>query len=241
MKDSEVIERFVTYLAQHGHQGLKVDEIPDLKERNLREIDAIAGPFAIEHTSIDTVPNQRRNDDWFQQVIDGLEQELSDRLSFYLYVILEYGAVKTGQDWRAIRQALKSWIVGQAKHLSDGDHVLDDVPGIPFKLHVHKETDVPRTLFFARIKPNDDFTLSSRIKSQLDRKAKKLAKYHLCGKTTILLVESSDYALMNRAKMQSAIKEGFGDESPLGVDEVWYAERFEGDSIRFTNFTTDLR
>ena len=64
MKDSEVIERFVAHLARHGPQGLKVDEIPDLKERNLPEIDAIAGPFAIEHTSIDTVPHQRRNDDW---------------------------------------------------------------------------------------------------------------------------------------------------------------------------------
>ena len=175
MKDYEVIQRFVTHLVRCGHQGLKIDEIPDLKERNLPEIDSIAGPFAIEHTSVDSVQNQRRNDDWFLQVIEGLEQELSGRLSFHLVVILEYGAVTTGQDWKRIRLALKNWIVNRAEFLSDGDHILDGVSGIPFKLHVHKDTDLPSCLFFARFTPEDN-TLSERTQKLLDKKAKKLAK-----------------------------------------------------------------
>lgn len=239
MKDSEVIERFVAHLARHGPQGLKVDEIPDLKERNLPEIDAIAGPFAIEHTSIDTVPHQRRNDDWFLQVIEGLEQELSGGLPFHLFVILGYEAVTKGQDWKRIRQALKNWIVDRAKYLPDGDHILDGVFGIPFKLHVHKDTDLPSHLFFARSTPEDD-TLSERVGKQLDKKAKKLAKYQTKGKTTVLLVESSDFALMSRTMMRGTIKETFVGGNLSGVDQIWYAERFDEDNIKFTDFTSLL-
>lgn len=236
MQDYEVIQRFATHLVQCGHHGLKIDEIPDLKERNLPEIDAIAGPFAIEHTSIDTVPNQRRNDDWFLRVIEGLEQELSGSLLFHLFVILEYRAVTTGQDWKQIRLALKNWIVNRAEFLADGDHILDDVSGVPFKLHVHKDTNMPSRLFFARFTPEDN-TLSERTQKLLDKKAKKLAKYQLKGKTTVLLVESSDFALMNKSMMRSAIKDTFEGGNLSGVDQIWYAEIFDEDNIKFTDFT----
>ena len=240
MKDTEVIERFVAHLAQHGHQGLKVDEIPDEKERNLPEIDAIAGLYAIEHTSVDTVPNQRRNDNWFLKVIKGLQQELSSEIPCYLFVTLEYDAVSKGQDWKRIRQALKGWIIGQAKYLLDGDHILEGVSGIPFNLNVRKESDSPPGLFLGRSKPDDDSTLPCRIRSQLDKRVKKLGKYHLSGKTTILLVESSDFALMNRAMMRSSMKDMFANGALSGVDQVWYAERFDETNIKFTDFTSDL-
>ena len=61
MIDREVIAAFVRYLRQQGHPGLKVDRLPDEVNRKTGDIDAIAGPFAIEHTSINTVPHQRRD------------------------------------------------------------------------------------------------------------------------------------------------------------------------------------
>ena len=73
MNDCDVINFFVAYLRENGHPGLQVDRWPDKENRGTADIDAVAGHFAIEHTSVDTVPNQRRDSNWFKQVVDGLE------------------------------------------------------------------------------------------------------------------------------------------------------------------------
>ncbi len=239
MTDSDVIDEFVTHLRKNGYPDLKVDCRPDNENRDSPDIDAIAGPLAIEHTSIDTLPNQRRNDDWFMKVIDGLEQKLSNQLPFHLYVTLKYGAVTTKQDWKTIRQVLKNWIIQDAPHLADGHHVLDNVPGIPFELHVDKKINFPSGLFFARF-PTEDNTLPSRIKAQCDRKTKKLAKYQGIGKTTVLLIESSDFALMSTNIMLTEIRKAYPNGLPPGVDKIWYADTSIPDYIRFTDFTSDL-
>jgi hypothetical protein len=56
MKDRDVISAFVAYLQTNGHPNLKVERWPEDENRDSQEIDAIAGAFAIEHTSIDTLP-----------------------------------------------------------------------------------------------------------------------------------------------------------------------------------------
>jgi hypothetical protein len=50
LTDKEVIGFFVKYLADQGNHRIKVDAWPDEEKRQSAEIDAIAGPFAIEHT-----------------------------------------------------------------------------------------------------------------------------------------------------------------------------------------------
>ena len=239
MKDSDVINEFVAYLSTHGHPDLKVDRRPDEENRDSSDIDAITGSFAIEHTSIDTLLNQRRNNDWFMQVIDGLEQELPSQLSFSLQITLEYGAVTTQQNWKAIRQALKNWIIKDAPHLTEGQHVLGSIPGIPFELHVNKEIGSPLGVRFGRFAPNDN-TLADRIKMQCNRKAKKLAKYQGSGKITVLLIESYDIALMHPSIMLKGLRKAYSNGILPGVDKIWYADTSIPDYIRFTDFTSDL-
>ena len=53
--------------------------------------------FAIEHTSIDTLPNQRRNNDWFSQVIRGFEQEFENQLSFRISIMFPYDVTTEGK------------------------------------------------------------------------------------------------------------------------------------------------
>ncbi len=77
LTDKEVISLFVKYLAAQGNPGLEVDTWPDEENRQSTEVDSIAGPFAIEHTSVDTIPNQRRDAAWFIQVVKPLEDEFS--------------------------------------------------------------------------------------------------------------------------------------------------------------------
>lgn len=161
MHDRDVIDAWVAHLRDGGHPTLQVDRRPD----DSSDIDAIAGAFAIEHTSIDTLPNQRRDSNWFMQAAGGLEPELPSKPPFRLKISLEYDAVTRGQNWAAIRQALEGWITNEAPRLADGRHVLDSIPGVSFRLHVTKANDRRPGVFFARWEPDDD-TLPDRIREQ---------------------------------------------------------------------------
>lgn len=236
MEDHEVIDAFIEHLRALGHPHLRVDQRPDKENRDSSDIDAIAGKFAIEHTSVDTLPNQRRDSDWFMRAAGGFEQEILIKPQFRLEITLEYNAIGTGQNWTEIRQSLKNWISNDAVNLSEGRHVLDDVPGVPFLLRVIKANDRHPGVFFARLEPKDD-TLVHRIRKLLDRKATKLAKYQGRETTTVLLVENEDIALMNDSKLLEAVRDAYSDGLPLGVDEVWYVDTSIPSETKFQNFT----
>jgi hypothetical protein len=172
------------------------------------------------------------------QTVGGLEQELQGKLPFRLSIALDYAAVTKGQDWAAIPERLKSWLTKEAARLADGRHVLDSILGIPFQLHVRKASGRPPGVFFGRFAPGDD-TLPDRIREQLDRKAKKLAKYQRIGKTTVLLIENDDIALMNERKLLDAIQEAYPGGPPAGVDQIWYVDTSIPSEVEFRDFTSD--
>ena len=239
MNDQDVINAFVSYLRETGFPGLKVDRWPDKENRNTSDIDAIAGRFAIEHTSIDNLPNQRRDSDWFMQAVGGIEKELTASLPFFLNITVEYDAVTKGQDFAAIRRNLKDWIINDSPPLKEGLSVLEDVDGVPFRLRVRKASDRRPGIFFARFEPKDD-TLPARIRKQFDRKAKKLKKYHGSDNTTILLIENEDIALMNEGKMLDSIQIAYLSGLPHGVDKIWYADTSIPDDIEFMDFSSEI-
>lgn len=239
MNDRDVVEAFVTYLRDNGNPGLRVDWRADEENRRSADIDAIAGTFAIEHTSIDTLPNQRRDSDWFKRVVGDLEEEFEAVLPFRLRIALDYDAVGIGQNWDAVRAALKSWISNESLNLPEGYSLVEKSHGIPFQLHVWKGSTRPPGLLFRRHLPDDD-TLDERM-TVLDRKAAKLARYQKLGFTTVLLVENDDIALMNAGKMLEAIQTSHPMGPPPGVDQVWYADTSIPDELEFLEFTSELR
>ncbi len=240
MNDRDVVDAFVVHLRDHGHPALQLERRPDEENRGSSDIDAIAGPFAIEHTSIDTLPNQRRDSDWFMRATGKLEQELPSTPPFRLSITLEYNAVGIGQNWVAVRAALRSWVSNKAPSLPEGRSLVENAPGIPFRLHVVKSSERRPGVFFARFQPDDD-TLPARVKAAFDRKAEKLARYQKPGVTTILLVENDDMALMNEWKMLKAIQTAFPMGPPPGVDQVWYADTSIQSALEFREFTPELR
>jgi hypothetical protein len=240
MNDTDVINAFVGYLQLHGHPGLRVDRWPDKANRDSSDIDAIAGDFAIEHTSIDTLPNQRRNSDWFIQVVGGIDKELRGKLPCRLRITLDYAAVTKGQNWPSVREALKAWIISGAVRLADGRHVVDNIPGIPFRLHMTKAINRSPGVFFGRFDPGDS-SLADRIREQINRKATKLAKYHGATRVTVLLIENDDIALMNETILLDAMRQAFSDGPPSGIDEIWYADTSIPSEIEFAEFTPELR
>lgn len=239
MDDRSLIEAFVVHLRGNGHPDLQVDQWPEDINRASPDIEAIAGPFAIEHTSIDTLPAQRRNSAWFMEAVGRLEDEIRS-LPFRLNITLKYDAVRSGQNWKSVREALKVWITAQSPALSDAAHVVKDVPGVPFELHVRKTSTDSPGLFFARFAPTDS-SFSARVKQQLDRKIAKLAPYQAAGKATVLLVESEDIALMNHVLMLEAIQSSYSAGLPTGVDQLWYADTSLPSNIHFVEFTADLK
>ena len=239
MENRKLINEFVAYLRKHGHPTLKIEYYPDEKNRSTADIDAIAGLFAIEHTSIDTIPNQRRNSHWFGKIIKNLEQEFAN-LPFYLRITLRENSITTGQDWSAVREALKNWILEDAPDLSvTKPYTPCKVPGVPFMIYVTKDTDISGRVRFDRFDPNDK-TLHNRVKDLFNRKVSKLVKYQRSGKTTLLLVENDDPALMSDYKLLDAVQQAYPDGLPDGIDEIWYADTSIADESRFVNFTFDL-
>ena len=166
------------------------------------------------------------------KAVGGIEKDLSEKVSFRLEITIEYTAVRKGQDWATVRDGLMNWISNQALHLKDGRHVLSDIIGVPFILHVTKASDRPPGLFFSRFMPTDK-TLSARVKAQCDRKAEKLVKYKP-NKTMVLLIESRDIALMSESMMLDLISETYPNGLPAGVDQIWYADTSIPREIEFS-------
>ena len=130
---------------------------------------------------------------------------------------------------------------------------MNDVPSIPFTVHVEKSSECPFGLFFWRFSPQDfspklPWSQAKRrppvpdnFRAQLEDKVGKLAPYKICAKTTVLLIESGDIAFMNPQIMLSWIKEEFPNNLPDGVDQMWYAARYNDSDFGFKDFTSDIR
>jgi len=77
-KEERVIQAFAAHLAKNGHRGLKVDRWPDRDKTTPanERIDAVAGDFAIEHTSVDALNDKRARDPQCMQALGELETVL---------------------------------------------------------------------------------------------------------------------------------------------------------------------
>ncbi len=135
---------------------------------------------------------------------------------------------------------IKNWIANEAPHLADGRHVLNDIPGVPFRLHIIKASNRRPRVIFSRFEP-DDNTLPGRIRQQFDRKVEKFKKYKSAGKTTVLLIENDDSALMNEGKMIDSIRKAYPAGFFLDVDQIWYAGTSISSEIEFLDFTSELQ
>jgi len=239
LTDKELIVLFVDYLAQNGWPAIAVNDSPDERNRKTSDIDAIAGPFAIEHSSVDTIPNQRRDSDYFLKVVKELEDEFRSVLPFRLNITFPYEAISIGQQWSKVTDALRLWIINEAPKQENGSHMIRGVPGIPFEFHVRKKDSNHPGLLFGRFAPNDQ-TFPIRLRKQLDRKIDKLAPYKNAGKITILLVESDDVALMNDGIMWDGLRSAYSDGMPQGLDNIWFADTSIPEEIIFTDMTKAL-
>ena len=133
LSDAAVVEAFVNHLATLTYPWLKIDTRPGVYNRNSADIDAAAGPFAIEHTSIDALAHQRRDGSRFMELAQPLEDEFRDRLPFRLRLIFPYEGNTDGQDWSCIQSAIRRWVVDEAPGLPDGAQAIRIGATCPFR------------------------------------------------------------------------------------------------------------
>jgi hypothetical protein len=220
--DKNVVGAFVEHLRDHGHPELGIEYFPDQQNRSSQDIDAIAFPFAIEHTSIDTVENQRRNKDWFGKFANPLREALGSNVPFYLNITISYDSIRRGPALDDVRTAFESWVREKSPSLQEGCSCVSSTEGIPFDFEVEKRNDWTPGLILTRRAPTDD-TLAERMSNTIEKKAGKLQRYH-SAYTTVLLIENDDRILMNKEKMLRAIHRSYSDGPPKGVDQIWYAD-----------------
>jgi hypothetical protein len=217
-------EKLVITEFAHKVLNVQVDAWPDEFNRTTPDIDAVAGEFAIELTSLDSIPRQRERDDWFRKAIDGLESELSSALQFRLRIHFHVAALQTGQNWRDIRETIKAWVLTESPRLSYGSHKNLAIRGLPFAVGIDKRDRPPALLFGRYGDPSELAPDLAQVRGLFERKARKLRPYSAAAKTTILLVASQDIALMSPELFCAFAVRLFHGGRPSGVDQLWFAD-----------------
>jgi hypothetical protein len=231
--ERSIIQVFVEYLDNQRYPGIRILDWPE--DHNDNDIDAVADGLAIEHTSIDTLPDQRQRSAWFVKTVGSLEEEVG-QLAFRLSISFPFDAIKRKQEWVKIRLELMEWILQSAPSLPDGHHRIK-LTSMPFTLNINKSSSSKPGLFLSRFVPEDDHSLPRRVGESIQRKAKKLVQYKEKGYRTLLIIESDDLALMNTEKMARAVKTGCPDGKPAWVDEIWFVDTSIETEPEFYDFT----
>jgi hypothetical protein len=239
VSQDDLIESFVSHVRATYFPGLQITDWPDKRNRTAPDVDALAESsnqrVAIEHTSIDSLPDQRQDNARFLEVLGNLEEELKGRFPLHVCVAIDFGAVPTGVEWSVIRHKLADWLLTNSTTFSS-EHTEYQIPGIPFVVEVWTRPGGPPGLFTARRAPaNDNF--STRLVPQLNEKVDKLENYKRKGYFTILLVESSDIALMSRGKLARAIEAAYSSGTFTCPDSIWYADTAISGSLEFSEVT----
>ena len=231
-----LITKFVEHLFGLGLGSGQVDRWPDREPHTGEEIDAISGEIAIEHTSIDTLPNQRRNDVWYEDFLDSLK-DTNPCPNHFVTIALPYDIVSRHGDIKQRQDTLHEWLHNTLPELPDTLNKCHKVTlaGMPFPFYYTKNKYASPGIHFSRLEP-DDNTLAHRLGALINKKSAKLKKYSTSHKT-ILLLESSDIALMNQAKARYSAAIGLESILPEGIHYLWYAETGLSDYIIFTDIS----
>lgn len=137
-----------TIINTRAHPELVVDRWPDKENRTEPEIDAVAGDFAIEHTSVDSVTDQRQRSASYLRVVGGLDPLLKKHVGCGFTVTLEFDAIGRGLDWSRARASLEKWIEEEAPLLQDGSHEVvlpaSDPTEVPIVMYIQSGSDLVR-------------------------------------------------------------------------------------------------
>ena len=170
--------------------------------------------FALEHTRIESFPKQVSAGKQFASLLQPLETDLTGRLPGAFFLIVDVGAAKAPIAQHVqIRKDLAAWIMAHAHALEAEENVGPSgncdltarPPNVPFDVTLHRDADYGSGLFIVQ-RPQADISAlrRDRIREALNRKCPKLLEEHEAGRTSVLILESDDIALVNRMAIAHA-------------------------------------
>lgn len=218
-------------------------EFPDESNRKTKDVDCLAIKdgirYCIEHTSYDTLKNQRQKNDYFLKSIKGIEERYRN-LNYRLNICIEWDAIKKKGDAKSfskINSSIQKWIKDESPFIEACTsyplkiHKIQNYDGLTIDFSISKQIgNLNKGVFITRGINNknkkefeESFLNKNKMDEQLKRKIKKLNlnKYHDCKK--ILILESNDIALMNKTRIEKAVVNYFS-QSQLNVNQIWYCD-----------------
>ncbi len=213
-----VIKKTLEFLSRTINLSCEITEFPDEIKRNSPACDALAimgtKNVAVEHTSIDSIPLQRRDDARFKKLLGPLEDELAGKLPVpgYYRLVIEMNAIPTGINWDNVRQRIWEWCQKVAPTLEIGGpfttprHFIRETPrGAPFEVTLYRWPKRDGQFKVTRFAPEDlENQRTEVIYRALASRGTKVARYRNGEFRTILILESEDIALANDSDIGQA-------------------------------------
>jgi hypothetical protein len=204
------------------HLGFSVEEWPEETSPKPRQIDAIAGPWAIEHTSVDMIEGDRTLYERFNRIRSLIERKLSPDITFPLTIWLDYPAIANVKDQRVearVAEAVVRRVEIELTSLKDGvvtDFApSDELPRFKLLKNRRQRSEVHVGTFTENVLPN-----------LLPQFQDKLAKLRDCSydKKRLLLIETHNIQHDEPEVILGELAKLFCDSNQWKPDAVWRAD-----------------
>jgi hypothetical protein len=241
LHEKKVIKEVLKYISKKINQPYRIISYPDEVNRNSPACDMLVSfgdkKFAIEHTSIDSIPNQRRDSNRFIKLLSPLENELDNKLPtpghYQLVIDMDVIPALNRSNGSKIYQSIKDWCIKIAPTLSmggthsDKKHFSRDrIPGVPFKITLYKWPRRDGEFRIARFSPEQIEEKRKEVfKQALCSRGEKVINYKKEGYYTILVLESNDRALANFNDIGDALNNAIEELKNVELpDEIYLIE-----------------
>ena len=183
------------------------------------DIEAIALPFAIEHTSVDSIKNQRLYEAHFKSVFQQIRHmTISPPARITLSINLEdFVSI----DKLKLKSALILWIKNVAPELPDGHSRGSQIIDLPVEWRCWKYSNRPPGLYFGLAV--DTEKSRNKIASLISKKDQKLETYRRQGLTSVVIVESDDFQLMAPEIFLEMVLKA-NEDNKFSIDQLWFVD-----------------
>jgi len=237
----KVCRSILNFVSSRAGQPLSDLTEPDKLERQKSAVDYSfrcgRQEYVLEHTLIESLPDQIQDDRHFIDLLGLLESELNGKLPSpgHYNLTVHFGAVKGAKNKATIQNLIKTWVLEKARQLEVGSpttaprHFITEKPdGVPFEITLYRWGGLPGLegrLLIQRFMPEDlEQKRRGRIRTALSAKCKKLAKAKEDSKRSILVLESHDIALANAVDIGKSLTVELQRDGLQIPDEIYLVE-----------------
>lgn len=217
-----VCQSVLNFVSLRSGQPLSNLKEPDKEERQKAAVDYSfccgKQDYVMEHTLVESLPDQIQDDRQFMDLLGPLENELNGKLPLpgHYKMTVNFGAVKGARNKVQIQGLIKTWVLQNAGRLEIGSpatasrHFVTAKPdGVPFEITLYRWGNLDGLegrFLIQRFVPEDlEEKRRERIRIALDAKCKKLAASKGENRKSILVLESNDIALANAVDIGKAL------------------------------------